>query len=70
MPKILRFLTIAFFLMSLFSAGAASGSSPDGLFKTPDFAFPQTVSTDARALLGRAAAAGDTAGVVRIRAML
>lgn len=70
MPKILRFLTIAFFLMSLFSAGAASGSSPDGLFKTPDFAFPQTVSTDARDLLGRAEAAGDTAGVVRIRAML
>ena len=48
MPKILRFLTIAFLLMGSLKA---SGSSPDGLFKTPDFAFPQTVSTDARALL-------------------
>lgn len=70
MPKILRFLTITFLLMSLFSAKAASGSSSDGLFKTPDFAFPQTVSTDARALLGRAEAAGDTAGVVRLRALI
>ena len=62
-------LTLMLSLLSMFGAGAADNEGPK--FKTPDFAYPQTVLNNARALL-KTADTSDShhAGEIRLRAAL
>ena len=56
-------------LTALFISPSMTAQTPD--FKEPDFAYPKTVETDARALLKKASSLkGDAASAVRLRAVL
>lgn len=62
-------LTLMISFLSFFSAEASDNGSPK--FKNPDFAYPQTVLKDARAMLKKADTAGEPyAGEMRLRAAL
>lgn len=61
MPRILRVLAV---MMTLLWAGVTSGQSA-GSVKAPDFAYPQTVSTQARESLKHALVKGDNNGILR-----
>lgn len=62
-------LTLMISLLSLFSADASDNKGP--AFKNPNFAYPQTVLKDARAMLKKAESAETPyAGEIRLRAAL
>lgn len=60
-------LLMTFTIMAMFSLWGRAADEPK--FRTPDFAYPQNVIKDARAMLAKAGNSPD-AGVVRLRAML
>ena len=64
--RILGFVMF-FSLMAIFDSWARSSDGPK--FRTPDFAYPQTVIKEARAMLEQADKSSD-GGVIRLRAML